>query len=179
MTPGSHVLAAAFADDPLMSLFWPDPVRRREALPRFWDSRIASRHRRGLVDLAHDEAGEIAAVALWEPAGVESPIAKPFTLVRALGRGLVKALPAVRRIDATRPAEPHLYLAAIGTRPESQGKGYATGLLEQRLGSDAERVFLVATRFSNVAFYERFGFARDEDLRLPGGPVLYPMTLSR
>ncbi|MEU2252382.1 GNAT family N-acetyltransferase [Nocardia xishanensis] len=179
MTPGSLVLAAAFADDPLMSLFWPDPVRRRKALPHFWDSRIASRHRRGLVDLAHDDAGEIAAVALWEPAGVESPIAKPFTLVRALGLALGTALPAVRRIDATRPAEPHIYLAAIGTRPDSQGKGYATALLESRLGSGAERAFLVATRFANVAFYERFGFARDEDLRLGDGPVLYPMSLSR
>ncbi|WP_084482522.1 GNAT family N-acetyltransferase [Nocardia amikacinitolerans] len=85
-------------------------------------------------------------------------------------------------IPASRPgtgAAWSIYLAAIGTRPEAQGKGYATGLLQQRLGSDAERVFLVATRFSNVAFYERFGFARDEDLILPGGPVLYPMWLSR
>ncbi|WP_431955371.1 GNAT family N-acetyltransferase [Nocardia lijiangensis] len=176
MTPGSLVLAAAFADDPLMSLFWPDPVRRRKALPHFWDSRIASRHKRGLVDLAHDDAGRIAAVALWEPVGVESPIAKPFTLVWALGRGLPKALPAVRRIDSVRPAEPHLYLAAIGTRPDVQGKGHATDLLDARLASSAERAFLVATRFSNVPFYERFGFTRGEDLHLENGPVLYPMS---
>ncbi|WP_216911673.1 GNAT family N-acetyltransferase [Nocardia noduli] len=179
MMPGAQVLADAFADDPLMTLFWPDPLRRRQALPYFWESRIASRLRRGLVDTVHDEAGDPACIALWEPEHVESPIAKPFTLLRALGRGLPLALPAVRRIDATRPRTPHLYLAAIGTRPDLQGRGHASALLARRLTEEVPQAFLVSTRFENVAFYERFGFRRGDDLVLDPATTIYPMSRAR
>ncbi|MBF6209556.1 GNAT family N-acetyltransferase [Nocardia puris] len=175
MTQASHVLAAAFADDPFISYFWPDPARRRKALPGFWASRIASRERHGLVDVARDPSGDIAAVALWEPEGVTSaPIARPYSLIRALGTALPRALSASHRVDATRPSADHLYLAVIGTRPDVRGQGYARQLLEPRL-AEADLAFLVATDFANVPFYERLGFRRDADLAIPGGPVLYPM----
>lgn len=177
MTP-AQVLAAAFADDPLMSYVWPEPARRRKALPLLWESRIASRQRHGTVDLAYAEDGTVAAVAMWEVPGVEAGLAKRLTLLRALGRSLPKALPAIRGIEATRPSEPHLYLATIGTRPDLQGRGYAAELIRRRLADGAEPGFLVATRASNVPFYERFGFRVTAPVRV-AEVALYPMALTR
>ncbi|MBW0271983.1 hypothetical protein ATM97_15385 [Nocardia sp. MH4] len=173
MTP-AQVLAAAFADDPLMSYVWPDPARRRKALPLLWESRLASRRRHGAVDLAYADDGSVAAVAMWEPPGVESTLAKRITLLRALGRSLPKALPALRSIDGTRPHEPHLYLATIGTRPDRQGRGHAAELIRRRMDSAAGPAFLVATRASNVPFYERFGFRVTDPVRV-AEVELYPM----
>ncbi|MBH0774881.1 GNAT family N-acetyltransferase [Nocardia bovistercoris] len=175
MTPGAAVLAEAFFDDPLMCLFWPDPARRAKALPYFWESRIASRVERGLVRTDHDERGDLACVALWEPEHVESPIAKPFTLVRALGSALPRTLSAVRRMDAARPSTPHLYLAAIGTRPSLRGRGHAGRLLERELET-AGAAFLVCTAAVNIPLYERFGFRRGEDLVLDAATTVYPMS---
>lgn len=149
----------------------------RQALPLFWRSRIASRARHGAVDLAIEDDGTIAAVAMWELPGVESGLAHRITLVRALGRSLPRALSATRTIDGIRPPEPHLYLATIGTRPDRQGRGHAARLIRQRLSTAAGPAFLVATRESNVPFYQRFGFEVAVPTRL-GEVALYPMGLT-
>ncbi|MFE7742792.1 GNAT family N-acetyltransferase [Nocardia sp. NPDC057455] len=175
MEPGAFVLAAAFADDPLMTYFWPGPSRRRKALPPFWDSRIASRRKNGLVDLAHDAEGNLACVALWEPAHVVAPTAKPATLLRALGSSAGRALAAGRRMEHARPATPHLYLAAIGTLPGAQGRGLATALLERRLAMAEQDCFLISNTSATVPFYTRFGFESQRELPIGRGPVVYPM----
>ncbi|MEV6213144.1 GNAT family N-acetyltransferase [Nocardia sp. NPDC051833] len=115
---------------------------------------------------------------MWETPGVESALAKRITLLRALGRSLPRALPALRGIDSTRPHEPHLYLATIGTRPDRQGRGHAAELIRRRLDAVAAPAFLVATRASNVPFYQRFGFRVTEPLRV-AEVELYPMGLER
>ncbi|MGK8500106.1 GNAT family N-acetyltransferase [Nocardia asiatica] len=175
MEPGAFVLAAAFADDPLMTYFWPDSSRRRKALPPFWDSRIASRRKNGLVDLAQDAAGNLACVALWEPASAISPMAKPLTLLRALGPGAARALTAGRQMEHARPTAPHLYLAAIGTLPGARGRGLATALLERRLSAAEQDCFLISNTSGTVPFYQRFGFEPQGELAIGRGPVVYPM----
>lgn len=175
MEPGAFVLAAAFADDPLMTYFWPRSGRRRKALPLFWESRIASRRKNGLVDLAHDTEGNVICVALWEPAGVVSPMAKPLTLLRALGRSTARALAAAREMERVRPATPHLYLAAVGTLPGAQGRGLATSLLERRLSSAEQPCFLISNSHGTVPFYQRFGFQPQGELAIGHGLVVYPM----
>jgi GNAT superfamily N-acetyltransferase len=175
MEPGAFVLAAAFADDPLMTYFRPGSPRRRKALPLFWDSRIASRRKNGLVDLAHDAEGNLACVALWEPADVVAPTAKPVTLPRALGPSAARAPAAGRRMERARPATPHLYLAAIGTLPGAQGRGSASALLERRLSAAGQDGFLISNTRGTVPFYERFGFEPQGELPIGRGPVVYPM----
>ncbi|WP_405165333.1 GNAT family N-acetyltransferase [Nocardia sp. NBC_01499] len=179
MQTGAFVLAAAFAEDPLMTYFWQRPALRQHALPLFWDSRIASRTETGMVDSMCDEDGNIVSVALWEPAGVVASIAKPFTLFRALKGSLPRALAASRQIEDVRPETPHLYLAAVGTRPDAQRKGFASSLLEQRLASSVEPCFLISHSRADLRFYERFGFVQQGELAIDHGPVVYPMLLSR
>lgn len=179
MDLGAVVLAAAYADDPLMTYFWPNAERRGKALPLFWEARIAARAETGMVDLALDEDRNVVSVALWEPVGVISPIAKHFTLVRALRSSLPRALAVSHRMEAARPATPHLYLAAVGTRPDAQRKGFASSLLEQRLATSTEPCFLIANAKTTMPFYDRFGFHPEPELPLDHGPVLYPMRLTR
>ncbi|MFR9750172.1 GNAT family N-acetyltransferase [Nocardia sp. 004] len=176
MEPGAFVLAEAFADDPLMSYFWPRTQRRRRALPLFWSSRIASRRRNGLVDLAYDAEGKLACVALWEPAGVVSSMAKPLTLLRATGRGTVRVLAAARQLDQARHGTPQWYLAAIGTLPRAQGRGLAAQLIQRRLPSAGQPCFLIANSRDLVPFYQRFGFEPQGALPIGHGPVVYPMV---
>lgn len=173
------VLAAAYAEDPLMTYFWPDARRRRRVLPLFWAARIAARAETGMVDLALDEQRNIVSVALWEPVGVISPIAKPFTLVRALRSSLPRALAASQRMEAARPATPHLYLAAVGTRPDARRRGFASSLLEQRLATSTDPCFVIVDAKTTMPFYESFGFTPEPELPLEDGPVLYPMRLTR
>ncbi|MEU7146244.1 GNAT family N-acetyltransferase [Nocardia sp. NPDC046473] len=179
MQTGAFVLAAAFAEDPLMTYLWPRPAMREHALPGFWDSRIASRAETGMVDSACDYDGNIVSVALWEPAGIVSSIAKPFSLLRALKGHLPRALAASRQMEDARPDVPHLYLAAVGTRPDSQRQGFASSLLEQRLASSVEPCFVVCNSRTTLPFYERFGFVQQGELTIDHGPVVYPMLLSR
>ncbi|MGK8522993.1 GNAT family N-acetyltransferase [Nocardia asteroides] len=178
MEAGAHVLAAAFAEDPLMTYFWPDSPRRRKALPWFWASRIASRRRNGLVDLGHDAKGNLVCVALWEPAHVASPTAKPLTLLRALGPSAARALAAGRQMERARPATPHLYLAAIGTLPGARGLGSATALLKRRLAAAEHDCFLISNTSATVPFYKRFGFEPQGELKIGSGPVVFPMLRS-
>lgn len=179
MQTGAFVLAAAFAEDPLMTYLWPRPAIRQQALPSFWDSRIASRAETGMVDSACDENGNIVSVALWEPAGIVSSIAKPFSLFRTLKGSLPRALAASRQMEDIRPATPHLYLAAVGTHPDAQRRGFASSLLEQRLATSAEPCFVVSNTRTGLSFYQRFGFVQQGELPIDHGPVVYPMLLSR
>lgn len=179
MQTGAFVLAAALAEDPLMAYLWPRPAMRKQALPGFWESRIASRAETGMVDSACDEDGNIVSVALWEPAGIVSSIAKPFSLLRALEGHLPRAIAASRQMEDVRPEAPHLYLAAVGTRPDAQRRGYASSLVEQRLANSAEPCFAVCTSRATIPFYERVGFIQQPELPIDHGPVVYPMLLPR
>jgi ribosomal protein S18 acetylase RimI-like enzyme len=68
------------------------------------------------------------------------------------------------------PAYPHFYLAAIGIRPEFQGRGLGRVLLNgvaemSASHPDSDGVFLETAQPGNVALYERFGYrviARDK-----------------
>ncbi|MFF3223601.1 GNAT family N-acetyltransferase [Nocardia suismassiliense] len=179
MQTGAFVLAEAFAEDPLMTYFWPRPGLRQHALPAFWESRIASRAETGMVDAACDADGDIVSVALWEPPGIISSIAKPFTLFRALKGSLPRALAASRQIEDVRPDTPHLYLAAVGTHPNCRRQGFASSLIEQRLAGSTEPCFLISNSRAACPFFERFGFKRHGELSLDHGPIVYPMLLSR
>ena len=59
------------------------------------------------------------------------------------------------------PAEPHWYLAAIGSDPTVRGQGFGQVLMRSRLQRcDAEccPAYLESSKPENVPYYERFGF---------------------
>ncbi|GAB2707653.1 GNAT family N-acetyltransferase [Nocardia thraciensis] len=174
-SPEARVLAAAFADDPLMAHIWPRSARRHRVLADFWETRIEARRRRGLVDISRD-GEDVVAVALWEPPNVVAPLVEPVALLRTLGTAVPRAVRAIRLIDAARPQTPHLYLGAVGTLPEYQGRGYATALIRRRLAEFRADGFLVSNTVDTVPFYEGLGFRRDGEIAIGRGPTVFPMS---
>lgn len=179
-------LAAAFADDPLMSSLWPDAHRRHAALPRYFTASLRFEHGRiGVVDYLADHIGRPLAVAAWDGPDRGGPIsglgrtlrAAPRTLT-ALGGRVGAGLDVRRRLDAHEPSDRHWTLVNLGVTPAAQKRGLARILLEHRLATVDARGYpahLVCTRAENVALYRRFGFAVSDEFALADGTPLWSM----
>src|SRR3712207_4242900 len=118
-------LAAAFDDDPVMAWLWPDEATRRRNLPRFFATELRKVH------LRHDEVWtepQVRGGALWAPPGrwrldARTQLRMAPTMVRLLHVRLPVIARGFATIEAVHPAEPHWYLAMLGTAPEAQGTG--------------------------------------------------------
>ncbi|MGW4631321.1 GNAT family N-acetyltransferase [Nocardia sp. NPDC004415] len=177
-------LAAAFQDDPVMSWIVPDPRRRAAGLPHFFTA--MARHVYtpfGACELATDPGAAGAGATLWGPPGHwhGTPAADLRTLpgiLRAFGRRTMAGKQLGELLAENHPREPHWYLSMIGTTPEARGAGFGQALLRSRLDRvDAEgaAAYLESSNPDNIGYYERFGFAVTGELRVPGGPPLWPM----
>ena len=103
-----------------------------------------------------------------------------------LGRLLLKGsnlsigLKLLTAVDKVHPAEPHWYLALLGTDPAVQGRGVGSALLAPAMQqADAEGVscYLETQKEANIAYYRRFGFEETERLTPdPAGPPLFTLT---
>ena len=175
----SATMARAFRDDPFVSYLIPDQERRIRRLPDMFDLLFALGRPFGAVDVT--ERGEAAAI--WRPPNTwHIPFHQYLTngpkLLGIFGSYAFRALQSMDRLEKRHPHEPHWYLQAIGTDPPCQGKGFGGILLRHRLAVvDAEGLpaYLEASKESNVPLYENFGFAVAGEIRMPGGPTLYPM----
>jgi ribosomal protein S18 acetylase RimI-like enzyme len=176
----SEVLGRAFADDPVWQWMFP---RHPERMARLFAILLRHAHLpNGGCELAG--AGEtIQAGALWDPPGrwqipVTTQLRRVPVLLRILGARTVPVLRGLSLIEKDHPTEPHWYLAILGTEPSAQGQGLGSALLSSRLSRcDAERLpaYLESSKDSNVPYYERFGFRVTGEIRMPGGPPVWPM----
>ncbi|MGJ0119574.1 N-acetyltransferase [Williamsia sp. MIQD14] len=182
----ARTLASAFADDPLMSVIWPDTDRRHAALPRYFTASLRYEHSRiGVVDHLTDPTGRPIAVAAWDGpdrggtlAGLGRTLRGAPRTVSALGGRLVAGLDVRRRLDAHAPTGRHWTLVNLGVTPAAQKSGLARILLDHRLASvdaDEHPAHLVCTRAENVALYRRFEFDVSEEFALVDGTPLWSM----
>ncbi|WP_137723641.1 GNAT family N-acetyltransferase [Prescottella subtropica] len=181
----SVALADAFDDDPVMCWILPDPQRRPSGMARLFGAEIRYHHLAGGgAELAHADDGTIVGGALWDPPGrwKQSPwtslLSLP-TVALALGRQLQVGAEVGNTLDAAHPAEPHWYLATIGTSTAGRGGGHGKTLLNSRLSRcDAAGLpaYLESSKEANIPYYERFGFEVSGEIVLPdGGPTLWQM----
>jgi ribosomal protein S18 acetylase RimI-like enzyme len=135
--------------------------------------------------LAVPAGDHLDAVAVWLP-----PSRFPWTPVRKLRAAPAfarimaaapRAFPAFARYGATVEAahrgEPHWYLVVLSVRPEQQGRGLGTALVEPILArADREGVpcRVETADPANVSFYRRLGFEVVDPAFavIPGGPSL-------
>lgn len=176
-----ETLALAFQDDPALAWIIPDPATRSRRLPRLFDWLFADHLRHGMI-LA---APQREAVTLWRLPGKvhhHDPLtpAELWRLVRIFGTALGRADKVGKHLARHVPAgEDHLYLRYAAVRPEAQGKGWGgrairAGIAEaNRLGVDT---CLETAKESNVAIYQRLGFAIVDDWQVPGGPRFWTMV---
>ncbi|HEY3492978.1 MAG TPA: GNAT family N-acetyltransferase [Solirubrobacterales bacterium] len=170
-------LHAAFMDDPVLCWAFPDEGKRRRYGRHYFEMQARRLVRGGLA--WRSEGGG----ALWAGAGRwrESPL-EALRLGIGTFRGLWPRGGRVARgllgIESRHPREPHLYLAVVGVRPEQQGQGLGTALLQPGL-AEADRLglpaYLESSNIRNVPLYERHGFEVTEEVRLPGGPPVWLM----
>lgn len=129
---------------------------------------------RGVATRSAWVTDDVAAVAVWEPPAGTAPL--PGDVAAALARELpylaADRWTAVRdttaAIEATRPAEPHWWLAHLGVRPTARRRGLAAAVLAPVIvRCDAEGTPAAAAVFSwaNVRFLRGFGFAVTAELR--------------
>lgn len=175
-------LAEAFADDPAYALMFADARTRVRAFQALWPALIRYSLRWGQAYEAH--GGD--ALSLWLPPGDTKT-----TAWRGLRAGLWKAVLTVdagtRRyftdtidhldsLHARLVPEKHWYLWVLGVRPELQGRGVGTALLEptlERAQAAGLPVYLEAITEENVAYYEHRGFEVVAAGTIPGRDFPY------
>lgn len=183
----ADAIAAGHADYPAFRHVFPNRRRRAQALPPFFEATVRDAVPFGTV-LATG-GSEISAVAVWLPPG-----AFPWTALRKARatRAFLHVLAAsptafpsfVRygtNAERAHPAWPHWYLVVLSVRPECQGRGLGSCLVEpvlHRADLAGLPCYLETSDPANVRFYERFGFeVVDPALALvPGGPTHVAMT---
>ncbi len=169
----------AFADDPLFTHLVPD--RRR------WD-RLAHHLFRVAAAPVLDEGSvwvddEVRAAAVWAPPGHRIDHWRELRAMPALASLFrLRSWAGLRYQSATRrahPAEPHWYLAVLGTDPAHQGRGLGAAVLEPilaRCDEEGRPAYLESSKEANLAFYARFGFELTGELRPDGdGPAVWTM----
>ena len=174
-----ETLSAAFVDDPVFVWWVPDPRRRRQLLPPFFEITVDLNH-------PHDEiytADPVpAAAAVWIPPG-HQPVGEAAeerlaAYTEAAEETAERLLTAFMLKNEVHPTQPHAYLFLLGTRPLWQNRGLGSALLREVLECcDRDRIptYLVATSAANQRLYQRHGFEVTGEIGLPDGPSLWPM----
>jgi ribosomal protein S18 acetylase RimI-like enzyme len=159
-------LGEAFFDDPLLQIVAPDIATRRQWGPWFMSLPLQYGLRWGEVWGTDD----MSAVAVWVPPGrgdmglgrmLRVGLARmPLRLGWAGSRRFLQALSATEPFHKT-VRGPHWYLVAIGARPERQGQGLGSRLVQvgtSRADSAGVPCYLETGTQSNVDFYTKRGF---------------------
>ncbi|GGK86928.1 N-acetyltransferase [Sphaerisporangium melleum] len=176
--PVGELIAETFSPDSITRWLVP-PVQDRLPIQR-WFFTLHVAHALGHGDVyGIRESGELAGVAVWftapfpEIAGLDEQIAsiagEHAERYRILGQ----------RMDEIHPHEPHGYLAFIAMAQGRTGRGLGSLLLEEhhrRLDAQGMPAYLEASSEDSRRLYLRHGYVdMPEPLKLPGGPVMYPM----
>lgn len=176
-----QVLADAFVDEDQFRWLQPDDGARRGLTRAFFEGcarHLYPAHRGAMVAVAD---GVIAGCALWAAPGAwkarwwgqlrAAPAmlrAADLKAVRGFGD---RGTRLTRALDTAHPTEPHWYLAALGIRPDWQGKGagsllVTTGL--ERCRRQGLPAYLECLD-GRVGYYSRFGFRPIARIGVPAG----------
>ena len=177
----ADALAWSFRDDPVMAwLFGHDEDRTVAHLRRFFRLEGARHLQHPFVFTTDDHAG----AAYWDPPGRWKTSFRqvlrlaPF-MTLAMRHRIPRALRGLGMIERAHARHPdHYYLAVLGSRPERQGTGVGSALLQPVLDRCDEHgigAYLESSKEANIPFYRRHGFEVVEELQLPKGPPLWPM----
>jgi GNAT superfamily N-acetyltransferase len=180
---GAPALARAFEDDPLFRWILPNDAKRLGALNVLFDVLV----RRSMKIDFHEAytTPDVAGMALWGRPGawrLPTKLMLPSMprMIRAMGLGAtMRFMRVMHKVEKTHPAEPHWYLACLGTDPPKQRTGVGKTLVAPVLERcDRERLpaYLETQKPENVPYYERFGFQVSGEFDIvEGGPHIWLM----
>ena len=155
------IISHSFADDPVNEWIF----KSRQAMNGYYTrSADALYLKKGFGHVSHNHQGG----SLWLPPGQSKSLAWHhsasigLSMLRRCGfQGLVRGILLDEGLLKHKPTEPHFYLFAIGTRPNSQRQGIGGQLMRAGLEKvDAANMpaYLESSKEINVPFYQRFGF---------------------
>jgi GNAT superfamily N-acetyltransferase len=179
--PIARSMAEAFWDDPVQVFLMPDAKSRQRRMVGLFEVLLRGHYLKlGETYVTPDHSG----AAMWAPPG---KAVLPFTAVlrhspamlRSLGRRSLLALQVLSAIEKQHPKTPHWYLGVLGTRPERQGKGIGSSLLQpvlERCDAEGVPAYLESSKHTNLPFYRRHGFEVTGEINLAkGGPPVWSM----
>lgn len=181
------VAARAFHNDPFFEYLDPNGVTRARGLALFWRATIAAAAARADITGARDREGRLVGVAaVLRPGRYPLALKSQGRQLAGAFRALVIRPPALAKgtkyllaMDKAHPKEPLWYLLLLVVDPAVQRSGIG-GRLQQAMleGADREGLpcYLETQKQDNVAYYRRFGYEVDRELRpVKGGPPLFTM----
>jgi ribosomal protein S18 acetylase RimI-like enzyme len=182
----ADVAARALHDDPLFAHLAPDVRLRRRGMPLYFRANLGATARLGVTTVARRQ-GRVVGVASWVPPGrwplsPGNQVRQAFGALRALvlrPRSIPDALRILRAIERVHTHEPHWYLSLLGVDPAQQGHGIGAALIEggiARADDDGLPAYLETSNPKNLAWYRRFGFEIEQELRVGANrPAIWTM----
>ena len=191
------IWTSAFADDPFMGWLFPDDATRRASLTRWWEFTLD--HLSAGSELHGTRAD--GCVAYWQPPRSEAEKANEgdddpeagkanegddhaeesgahgefmAMMNELLGDLVPSRLEGLGQIHQARLAEPHWYLAVLGTSSDQQSRGLGSKVLApmlDRCDRAGMLAYLESSNPANVGFYRRHRFETTGELML-GDDVL-------
>jgi ribosomal protein S18 acetylase RimI-like enzyme len=169
------VVAAAFADDPLMAWLLPGQDQRVERTRRWWEPLVAAflAVSKGVIT----ESGD--AVLLWRRSDERLADAPGQPALADVVRDLVgpertaEVGEALAGFSTIRPTEKYVYVNVVATHPSTQSSGLGSELMASLLGTIGEQdlIYLASTNPRNHSFYLRNDFILGPSVTLPHTPV--------
>jgi GNAT superfamily N-acetyltransferase len=169
-------LELAFAADPVMRWFWPDPSVYRRTFSTFVRAISGAAFERGTAMWLDDGR----AVALWLSPGVHGDDdALTKIMVESVQPGILVDLSAFAEgVRGHHPTTEHWYLPFTGVDPFVQGRGHGSTLLTRALATCDEQTlpaYLEASTSRSRRLYERFGFKELGSIQVGSSPMVWPM----
>jgi ribosomal protein S18 acetylase RimI-like enzyme len=175
----SQVIADAFHDLEPSRWLVAGAAARRQIFPGYFRLYLEHAMASGVV---YTTPGRDAA-ALWIPAGdgaAALPADYAARLAAVTGSWCARFEAFDAALDRRHPAGPHHHLAILAVRPDRQGQGTGTALLRahhETLDRAGVPAYLEASSSRTREIYLGHGYAdHGPPIRLPRGPVLYPMA---
>lgn len=178
----AEVLADAFLYGDLGPWLVPHVETRARVYRPYFALMVEQALDHGHVEVA-DGSGGLTAVAIWYAIADDlppAPIGYPMRLAQITGQFLHRFTDLDDAVHRHHPFEAwHHYLAYLAVRPDLQGCGLGSLLLEhhhRELDASGTPAYLEATGSRNVRLYGRHGYRPRHMYRLgTEAPALYPM----
>jgi ribosomal protein S18 acetylase RimI-like enzyme len=169
-------LALAFARDPVMRWFYPEPSAYLKHFPKFIGAFGGASFGAGTAWASKDGGG----AALWLPSGVHADGDTIGSIAfETVDEAKHEAMGEMfEKMAEFHPEEPHWYLAVIGVDTAYQGKGIGAQLMQGALARCDEEglmAYLESSNPANISLYERHGFQVVDEIQIDDGPVVTPM----
>jgi GNAT superfamily N-acetyltransferase len=172
-----HTIVLAFAADPIVRWFWPEPHQYLSNMPGFTLAMSGGAFGHQSAHFTEGYGG----AALWLPPDVHPDEEKMGEIaertVPASVRGDLFAM--MEQMAGCHPTEPHWYLPMIGVDPVQQGRGLGAALLAhalERCDREGLPAYLESTNPRNITLYQRHGFNAIGEIQVGTSPRMVPMV---